>query len=64
VFHEEGNGVPQDYKQAVYCYKKAAEQGYENARNNRDVVAKQMTPAQIEKVQELLKAYYEKYVKK
>jgi TPR repeat protein len=63
VFHEEGNGVLQDYKQAVYCYKKAAEQGYENARNNRDVVAKQMTPAQIEKVQELSKVYYDKHVK-
>ena len=29
--YEDGHGVPQDYEQAVYWWRKAAEQGYVNA---------------------------------
>lgn len=34
VFYERGQGIPQDYTQAVYWYQKAAEQGYPAAENN------------------------------
>jgi len=34
VFYERGQGIPQDYTQAVYWYQKAAQQGYAAAENN------------------------------
>ena len=34
VMYDQGKGVEQDYKQAVYWYKKSAEQGYANAQYN------------------------------
>jgi hypothetical protein len=97
--YEHGEGVPQNYKEAIYWYRKAAEQGdadahkklglmyveglgvikdyveaytwwnvaaaqgVEGARKNRDVIAKDMAPAQLGKAQELSKVYYQKYVK-
>ena len=34
VLYERGQGIPQDYTQAVYWYQKAAQQGYAVAENN------------------------------
>lgn len=34
VIYERGQGIPQNYTQAVYWYQKAAEQGHEAAENN------------------------------
>jgi TPR repeat protein len=34
LMYSEGLGVAQDYKQAVYWYQKAADQGYAEAQNN------------------------------
>ena len=42
-----GRGVPQDYEQAHQWYNLAVAQGLENAGKSRDIVAKNMTPAQI-----------------
>jgi TPR repeat protein len=34
VFYERGQGIPQNYTQAIYWYQKAAQQGYAAAENN------------------------------
>ena len=36
--YENGNGVPQDYAEAVKWYRKAADQGYARAQNNLGVM--------------------------
>jgi len=48
-----GQGVIQDYTLAHMWWDIAASQGYEGAPKNRDIVAKKMTPPQIEKAQQL-----------
>jgi hypothetical protein len=54
----EGQGVPQDYAKAYMWYIFAASrfppgEWRDNAVNNRDIVAKKMTPAQISEAQKL-----------
>ena len=46
-------GVPQDYVQAHMWLNLAAAQGNADGEKNRDLVAKRMTPQQIERAQEL-----------
>ena len=53
VMYANGQGVPQDYTQAHKWYNLAAAQGEVNGAKNRDLVAKLMTPQQIERAQEL-----------
>ena len=48
-----GTGVIQDYVRAHMWFNIAASQGDESAAINRDVVAKRMTPSQIETAQRL-----------
>ncbi len=48
-----GQGVPQDFVYAHMWLNIAASNGHENAGKARDEVAKLMTPAQIEKAQDL-----------
>ena len=48
-----GNGVPQDYVQAYRWFTLAANQGHENAKKLRELVAQQMTPAQIAEAEAL-----------
>ncbi|MFH1029213.1 MAG: trypsin-like peptidase domain-containing protein [Pseudomonadota bacterium] len=51
VHYYKGLGVPQDYVEAHMWWNLAASQGQENARSNRDLVAKEMTPAQLAEAQ-------------
>ena len=51
--YRNGEGVPQDDVQAHKWFNLAADQGDENGAENRDLVAKRMTPQQIERAQEL-----------
>ena len=62
VAYYNGRGVPEDYVQAYAWTSIAATQGNENAKKNKGIVKKQMTPAQIAKAQELSSEYWEKYV--
>ena len=55
-----GYGVPQGYLEAYMWYNLAAAEGNETARKNRDIVAKQMTPADISKAQKLAREWMEK----
>jgi TPR repeat protein len=61
--HVVGQGVIKDDVEAYAWWNVSAAQGYEDAGNKRDLISKKMTSAQIEKVQELSKVYYQKYVK-
>jgi uncharacterized protein len=48
-----GQGVLQDYVYAHMWWNIAASSGSEDAANNRDIVAEQMTPSQLEKASDL-----------
>jgi TPR repeat protein len=58
-----GQGVIKDYVEAYAWGNIVAAQGDKDAGNNRDMVARDMAPAQLGKAQELSKDYYQKYVK-
>ena len=51
--YEHGRGVIQDNIRAHMWYNIAASQGYKYATKNRDLLAKEMTPSQLEKAQDL-----------
>ena len=53
VSYELGDGVPQDYVRAHMWINLAASNGRDGGAKARDIVAKKMTPAQIEKAQDL-----------
>ncbi len=53
VMYENGQGVPQDYVRAHMWINLAVSKGGGLATENRDSVAKKMTPSQIEKAQDL-----------
>ena len=57
AMYDEGQGVPQDYVQAHLWFNLAAAQGIKKARNNRDVVAKEMTPAEVAEAQRLAREW-------
>ena len=59
--YEGGNAVPQDYVQAHKWYNLAGANGLEDARENRDIVAKQMTPEQIAEAQRLAREWMESH---
>jgi TPR repeat protein len=52
-----GEGVPQDYVLAHMWFNLAAAQGNEDARQNRDSVAKLMTPDQVAEAQRLARQW-------
>ncbi len=54
-----GRGVPQDFIEAYAWYNVAATGGNESARKNRDVVAMEMSPAQVAQGQKLSKALFD-----
>ena len=54
-----GNGVPQDYVQAHMRFNLSAAQDNENARKNRDLAAKIMTPADKSKAQAMAREWLE-----
>ena len=53
LMYDQGEGVPKDAVSAYMWFNLAAAQGHDTARANRDVVEKQMTPAQIAEAQKL-----------
>ena len=57
VAYVKGEGVPQDYVLAHMWFNLAAAQGNEDARQNRDGVAKLMTPDQIAEAQRLARQW-------
>ena len=57
--YAKGEGVPQDYVQAHMWFNLSAAQGNENAVKGRDLVASEMTPAQIEEAQRLAREWIE-----
>ena len=63
VMYYKGRGVPQDFVYAHIWFNVAASQGHENGANNRDLLAKEMTPSQIAKAQELARECVKKKYK-
>jgi TPR repeat protein len=53
MMYEQGNGVPQDYVEAHKWYTLAAASGDKVAAGLRDLLAKQMTPADIAEAQKM-----------
>ena len=56
-----GQGVPQDYVQAYMWFILATVQGDWMAREDRDIIAKKMTPAEISKAQAMAREWVEKH---
>ena len=56
-----GQGVPQDYVQAYMWFILATVQGDWMAREDRDIIAKKMTPAEISKAQAMAREWMEKH---
>ena len=63
VMYYKGRGVPQDFVYAHMWFNVAASQGHENGASNRDLLAKEMTPSQIAKAQELARECVKKKFK-
>ena len=59
--HGNGEGVTQDYVQAHMWFNLAAAQGVKIGREYRDLVAKEMTPADISKAEALAREWMEKH---
>ncbi len=57
VMYSKGQGVPQDDVQAHMWLSLAAAQSKESYRKSRDILAKQMTPAQIAEAQRLAREW-------
>ena len=57
VFYDNGLGVPQDKVSAYMCLNLSASQGREGAAAFRDLIARRMTPAQIEEAQKLTREW-------
>jgi uncharacterized protein len=55
--YAKGQGVPQDYVSALMWYSLAAAKGLTDAAKERDVVAAQMTPAQIAEAQRMAREW-------
>ncbi len=58
-----GNRVPKDLVIAHMWLSLAAAQGYGNTVNNRDIIAKELTPAQIAEAERLAREWLEKHQK-
>jgi TPR repeat protein len=62
--YADGEGVPEDF---VYAYKwinLAAAQGYEDAREDREIMSKKMTKEQISEAQKLSSEWFKKNAEK
>ena len=53
VMYANGDGVLTDSKRAYMWYNLGAYNGYETAGENKDIIAKDMTPADISKAQDM-----------
>jgi len=61
AMYSQGQGVTQDYKSAHMWYSISAANGYSTAAKNRDLIAKEMTPSQIEKAQDMAREWMAKH---
>ena len=61
IAYEYGIGSAQDHKSAHMWFNIAAANGYSGAVENRDIVAKKMTPSQIEKAQDMAREWMAKH---
>ncbi len=61
VMYDNGHGVVQDYISAHMWFNIAAALGNKKGKENRDIVAKKMTPADISKAQKLAREWMEKH---
>ena len=59
----QGLGVPQDSVQAHMWFSLAAVYGNENAKTNRNIAEKKMSPADLAKAQRLAREWMEKHGK-
>ena len=57
LMYARGEGVPQDYTEAVKWFRLAAEQGNAKAKKNRDIMADRMTREQIPEAQRLAREW-------
>ena len=57
VMYRDGEGVPQDYAAAHMWLTLAAAQGFENAKSDRDIIARRMTHGQIEEATLLVREW-------
>ena len=61
LMYEYGLGVAQDYKSAHMWLNIAAANGFSMAAKNRGLIAKEMTPSQIEKAQDMAREWMAKH---
>ena len=59
--YSEGEGIPDDRVQAYAWNSIAAAQGVELAKKNKEIIAENMTPAEIAEAQKLSRKYGEAY---
>ena len=59
LMYAKGEGTPQDYKKAHMWFNLAAVSGDEDSVKNRDIVAKNMTPADIAAAQQMAREWSE-----
>ena len=64
LMYANGRGVPQDYVEAHKWLNLAATQGIKPAFENRNLVAKEMTPADVSLAQELAREWRAAYQKR
>ena len=63
LMYHKGQGVPQNYVRAHMWYNLATSQGDKDATENRDIVAKKMTPADVSKAKDLARECVKKNYK-
>ena len=61
IMYAKGEGVPQDDVQAYAWLSIAAAQGYDKAKKAKEIIANDMTNAQIAEAQKLSRKYWEAY---
>jgi len=64
VMYAEGEGVPQDYVLAHMWFILSTANGSKKGRDNRDIIAKEMTPAQIAEARRLVRHWWARHKKK
>ncbi len=58
--YKDGEGIPQNYPQAHMWFNLAGAQRHPDAKENRDALAEQITPSQIQEAQKLARNFKSK----
>jgi TPR repeat protein len=61
IMYDHGRGVVQDYKSAHMWFNIAAANGNSKAVENREIIAKEITPSQIKKAQDMAREWMAKH---